>query len=383
MRNLVFFVIALMLQISIGFSQKYERYKVLLDTTIESKHLGFSKNIRVTVPIEWQADGKQSFPLAIVFDKQNPRSHNYIINTMDYMTSNEQMPSCVIIGVESDQEKRVYETWHKISGKAGLADANEKFVFEELIPLAEKKFHASKYRMIIGHSRYGYFSTSLLQSQTDQINAVISISPFFEQDGIDLVDSMPKLYNKRLAHTIYYRYAIGNDFPEDYKRIDSALQTLNNNNINSKGLLFPKADHNVTPGLTIGTALYEIFEYWYRCQLAYTNENNVNLTNIDSIQTEIKSHYGHDLSLSIGFLNGKGWQFFSNDNYEKAILAWEIMLKNYPNFSEAYLYIATAQQSAKQDYSQSIQDFKISLQKSKMYSEAEKIDLLKELDNFK
>lgn len=160
------------------FSQNYERYKKLQDTSIHSKNLGFDKKISVTVPIEWQKNTKSNFPLIIVFDRQNKRSHNYIINTIDYLTSTEQMPSSIIISVESEQRYRYIETQYKVSDKNGLAAENEKFIFDELIPLVEKDYHASAFRLLIGHSRYGYFTTSLFSSRINDLNAVISMSPF-------------------------------------------------------------------------------------------------------------------------------------------------------------------------------------------------------------
>lgn len=53
------------------FGQNYERYKKLKDTIIVSKYLGFEKKISVTVPIEWQKDLEQNFPLIIVFGVLN------------------------------------------------------------------------------------------------------------------------------------------------------------------------------------------------------------------------------------------------------------------------------------------------------------------------
>lgn len=136
-KNFVFLII-LTLSTSTLFAQNYERYKKLKDTIINSTNLGFDKKISVLVPIEWQKKTKNKFPLIIIFDRQNKRSNNYILNSIDYLTSNEQIPSSVIISVESEQRYRYIETQYKISDQNGLALENEKFIFQELIPLAEK-----------------------------------------------------------------------------------------------------------------------------------------------------------------------------------------------------------------------------------------------------
>ena len=53
--------------------------------------------VALTVPLEWQEDIDRRFPLIVIFDSQNKRSHGYMLRTIDYLTSNEQMPASVIV----------------------------------------------------------------------------------------------------------------------------------------------------------------------------------------------------------------------------------------------------------------------------------------------
>lgn len=365
---------------SILSSQSYERYKKLKDSAVNSKHLGFTKKISVLVPIEWQDDLKNNFPLIIVFDSQNKRSHNYIIQTIDYITSTEQMPSSVIISVESEQRHRYSETQYKISDSNGLASENEKFIFEELIPLAEKDYKASSFRTLIGHSRYGYFTTSLFCSRVNDLNAVISMSPFFFQKNVDLTESIKKMYNLSYQSKKYYRFGIGNDFREDFLKMDSTTNKhIQNSLLDIKGYDFKAADHNATPGLMINTALYEIFERWSAIQAKYSTTQQKDVNIITSLEKEIIANYGSRLNFSIGVLNGKGWHFYNEKQYAKAIQAWQILMDSYPNFSEGYLQIIKAQIQLKQNYFETVTNFKKSLVKSQFYTEKEKQELTVEL----
>lgn len=359
--------------------QNYERYKKLIDTTINSKYLGFSKNITITVPIEWQKDVNHDFPLIIVFDRQNPRSHNYILNTIDYLTSNEQMPSSILVSVESDDKHRVYETLHKVQSKKGLAYENEQFLFDELIPLFENQYKASPFRVLIGHSRYGYFTTSLLSHRINDLNAVVAISPFFNEDNVNLIDSVSVINRKIISNQKFFRFAIGGDYPNSFHKMDSLIKLQAIPKFNAKGLFFPEAAHNVTPGLAIASSLYDIFEYWSKNQNLYLDNQVFDATVLDSLSGNITSYYGQQLNFSLGALNGKGWYFFGEDQYESAIKSWEILLNSYPNFSEGYLYILQAQLKMKKDYSETINRFNASLSSSNMYSEKEKDELRIEL----
>jgi hypothetical protein len=107
-------------------AQTFERYKTLTDTTLASAHLGFEKQLTVTVPLEWQEDIDRRFPLIVICDSQNKRSHGYMLHTIDYLTSNEQMPASVIVSVASTREYRYFETAYKASDAEGLAEEKER-----------------------------------------------------------------------------------------------------------------------------------------------------------------------------------------------------------------------------------------------------------------
>lgn len=361
--------------------REYESYKKLLDTTLVSSNLSYSKNVTITVPLEWQKDLNREFPLIVIFDGQNQRTHNYILNTIDYLTGIGQIPSSVIISIESESELRTYETLHPISSEKGLALKNEKFIFEELITLAEKKYKASSFRLLIGHSRYAYFTTSLLFSRIDELNGIISLSPFYRQSNVNLLDSIIQIGDQSFTSKKYYRFGMGNDFPSYYFKMDSTLKHLNNPLFDAKGIIFKEADHLVTPGLIIGGALYEIFEYWAERQSRYLSDKQSSLSMYNSLEENILTNYGSQLTFSLRVLNEKGQSFYDEKEYIKAIEAWEILMRYYPNFSEGYLSILDTQIQLKQDFSNTIEKFNNSLSESNIYSPKEKAELVLKFEN--
>ncbi len=375
MKKILLLILVLIVKSYTANAQQFERYKKLCDTVIESSNLGFDKSITVTVPIEWQRNTAHKFPLIIVFDQQNQRSHKYILQTIDYLTSNEQMPSAVIISVNSENKYRFQETDFKISSPDGLALENEAFLFEELIPLTEEKYKVSNYRMLIGHSRYGYFTTALFFKRTNNLSAVISLSPFFTQKNISLTDSINRLNIQNFSHYKYYCFGIGNDYPRDYYAMDSAQLTLDNPYIITNSYFFKEADHSATPGLIIGSALYSVFEKWSNIQSQYLVQNSA----MDSLTKAINTHYGSNLPFSLGILNGKGWDFYNSGNFEAAIIAWNNLLEYYPYFAEAYLGILDSKKMLGQNVDATVILFKNCLAKSEMYTTNEKQELLEEL----
>lgn len=371
------FITIFISQILLG--QEYNVYKSKIDTSIVSSNLGYEKTISITLPDDWQKNNQKKYPLIIVFDRQNKRSHNHIINTIDYLTAAEQMPRSIIIGIESDNSKRTNEAKSPISGKSGKANLNEKFLFNEIINLAESKFKASQFRVLIGHSWYGHFTTSMFTKNIDNLSAVIALDPFFKQKNVSLTDSISALNSLKIKHTKYFRYSIGKDYPEDFKDIETVEKEITNSKIDIQGTYFPNAFHHAVPGLGIGEALYDIFEFWSIQQNTFFNHSNKNADVFTELKNKMINHYGNNLDFSLGKLNGKGWGFYDEEEYLKAIKVWNELINQYPSFSEAYLYIIDAQQQLKLDTSKTKIKFKESLQLSQFYSQEEKKELLSEI----
>ncbi len=364
--------------------QALERYRTLKDTAWVSKNLGYQRHIQITVPVEYQENLPQSFPLIIVFDTQNQRQYQYLLKSIDFLTANEQMPSAVIVGVEAGKGGYRYrETQLKISDTTGLGEQNDAYIFNELIPLLRSKYKAGRFTVLAGHSRYGFFTTYLLAKHPQQLNAVVSMSAFMQQPGFDLSAMFTQeIKRNQPQHMVYYRYAMGNDYPEDYKKLTNALKApdFKPKNFDFDGWLFPQADHNTTPGLTITRALCEIFGYWHNSQAQYLTDDNKDVGLITDLDKKMTAHYGASLAFSISTLNGKGYAFYNQADYANAILAWRQLVKQYPNFVQGYLNIAKCQKALKQPTNQTISEFKANLAQSSMFNADQKADLLKDAE---
>lgn len=379
--NAFFLILLMIISLNTLFGQDFSIYKSKIDTSFVSSYLGYEKKFSIILPNDWQKSNSKKYPLIIVFDQQNKRSHNQIIKTIDYLTASEQMPRSIIISIESDNSRRINEAKSPKSSSNGKAHLNEKFLFEEIITIAESEYKANSFRLLIGHSWYGHFTTSMFTKNIENLSAVIALDPFFNQKNVSLIDSIYALNNHKVKHTKYYRYAIGKDYPMDYTAIKTAEKENKNSKISIKGTYFPKAFHHAVPGLGIAEALYDIFEYWSIQQYAFFGPSNNSTDMFFQSIINLKNHYGTHLDFSLGILNGKGWYFYNKKDYENAIEAWEVLMMSYPNFSEGYLYIVGAKILLNEDITKTIERFNKSLAKSELYSEKEKKDLIKELES--
>lgn len=209
------------------------------------------------------------------------------------------------------------------------------------------------------------------------------MSPFFDQKNVSLTDSVVAAVALPLERPLYYRFSIGNDFPDDFAKMDAALKSIENPRFDAKGHLFPEADHNVTPGLTIGGALYDIFEKWSGIQANYISNDQQDLGIIVDLERDMLNAYGEPLAFSLGILNGKGWYFYNLGQFAEAARAWELLIDRYPNFSEAYLYAIDVKNILKQDATTEKARFLKSIAESELYTAEEKRELMAEFERMK
>lgn len=201
MRISVFiFAIVFIGPLSLWAQSGSDYYTAPVDTSLFSKYLNEKKEITVILPRAYTATKPTKFPVIVVFDQQNKAEFREIFESINYMVSLDGMPECVIIGVRSDNgNARYLETSFQSTTKKARGEQMLKFVYDELLPWSEANFNTSQNRIFIGHSRFGFFVSCLLQNKLTDLTGVIAASPFFLQDKINLVDSLTdKLREKKL-----------------------------------------------------------------------------------------------------------------------------------------------------------------------------------------
>lgn len=363
-------------------AQKFESYRLLADTIWNSTNLGYERPLQIHVPLEYQKENNQrKYPVILIFDQQNKRAYQYLLSTIDYLTSVDQMPASIIVGVQSNELNRYYETQLIQADPLAKGEQNEQFIIKELLPWLQNSLQGSTFTMLMGHSRYGFFTTHLWQKYPSKIQACIASSPFFFQENVNLVDSMAVVFKKANAFPTksYYSFGIGNDYPDDYKKMIEKIAAFQSSNILINGELFKEADHHATPGLLANHSLYKIFEYWNTQQIQYFKKALPNKDSLKRYMNEIEKHYGSPISFSLGTMNGKGWDYYGKEQYQQAIDAWTLALEHYPSFTEFYLFIAGALKKSGKPYIEWINRFKKELPNSQFYTADEKAQLLEEL----
>lgn len=344
----LFFFAYLLLTSTLAVSQSYESLSHQLDTALNSQFLDYSKPIQVLTPEGFSRESTNGYPLIVIFDKQNVINYDYMLHTIDYLSAFGQIPSCVIVGVEAAPKGgRYLETQLLENTEKAKGELHEQFVFEELIPYLQSRWQVNEQIILIGHSRFGFYSTYLLSRHMNDLLGVVSISPFFKQRETNLITDMMQAVDAYSGdHTVYYRLAVGDtvtDTPEYYEMMDSLQGQDLPAAFDLAGYAYPTADHIISPGLTVNRALYEIFARWNQVQMNFHRIKTHKISQAyEESQSDIREAYGESIPFSLGVLNGTGWRFFQEGEYESAIACWELLMQAYPGYAEGWYYIASA-----------------------------------------
>ncbi|MFN3795390.1 MAG: alpha/beta hydrolase-fold protein [Chitinophagaceae bacterium] len=332
---------------SFAFGQaESDYYQAPKDTTISSKFLGEKRNISVILPKSFSRAKATKFPLIVVFDRQNKRIFRQTFEAINYLVSFDEMPEAVVIGISTENnQKRFLETSFNASNDKAIGENLIRFLYEELIPWAEAELNCGSNRIFIGHSRFGYFSSYLLANKLNDLTGVISLSPFFVQPNVNVVDSLKsRLLTAKLSHTVYYRFITGDSTTDtkEYTLMKSFLTKPKTvKNFDWKGVAFYNAKHMAVPGLGVMPSLLEIFDYWSdEMNKVLQSEQPFTSDVYDGFRQKMKNHYGDGIGLGLAVLNGIGYKFYNIQKYRDARVTWLLLLQDYPMFTDAYINIA-------------------------------------------
>lgn len=322
-----------------------EYYRGPVDTTLYSKPLAQIRQLTVILPTTFNAARKTKYPLIIVFDRQNRGIFRQVVESIDYLTRFDAMPEAVIIGVTSERQRTV-ETSLRSDNEKARGEELIQFVFEELVPWCEKAYNTGKCRNLIGHSRFGYFTTVMMCRQAQQLSSVVSLSPFYKQGPANWVDSVTTRFapSKPLAHKLFYRFVTGDSLSDtpDYARMQTALRTAAlHPKFDWDARAFYKAGHYLVPGLGVMPALLDIFHDWSAQANTFSPYNPASASaSYQDFKNRMRNVYGDEMGLGVARLNGLGNEYYNQKGYDKALLFWKELLVDYPFFTPVYLNVA-------------------------------------------
>ncbi len=250
MKNISTFILLLLFFQSINSQSIYE--------TIDSKKLDETRELKIQLPRNYDAESKRTYPLVIVLD--GDYLFEPVAGNIDYQAYWEDIPDCIVVGIKQANTREddfLYDEDNFLPVAEG-ADYYE-FLASELIPHIEDNYKASNFRIIAGHDLGANFINYFLFKDKPLFRAYIALSP-------DLAPKMAERLKDRLANieqeTFFYMATADADIRflrSAITECDAILKVIENEKLNYKFDNFEDANHYSLVGRGIPKALNEIF----------------------------------------------------------------------------------------------------------------------------
>ena len=380
------------------FSQKYFNYS---NETLEINSAAYGKKVTVNLHLPEtlsSAAENTQYPITIIFDSQHSRTYPHIVNSMDMLTSEAQIPESIIVGISFDQFNRYYVTSHRIKEGETLMgiEKTERFVFDELIPLLQKKYQGNDFIQIMGHSRTGFLVNYLITKKSKEINVAIALSGFYGNKPLT-VDGFKNFISNddNFPNRLKYYYTAGTTLEEetylkDYQLINDFIRKGNKaKNLEAYFQQTSNANHMTNFWMSVPPILIDAYADYNKLLNGWFHDEKKK-QQITNPLVELKQDI-QKVSEKLGFSVNPGLthlfsiaSMYSNDdkNLPAAIEIMEYGLEFYPNYTDLNVtYIDFVKRSGNTKKFETLKNqFTKTVQMRSDLTEKEKAELIKSIE---
>lgn len=309
---------------------------------------------------------KPEFPVLYVLDADDHfMSLVTMVKELSATAGNTVLPQMIIVGILNTRGNRTRDltpTSSAMDKSSGGGENFTAFLEKELIPYIDKTYPTAPYRTMIGHSLGGLTLINILLKHTQVFNAYAAIDPSMFYDNDNLLKQAPailklkKFDGKKLflgfANTMppgMDTVQVKKDTSEISHHIRSIMKLADNLSVNKANNLlwakkyYPDDDHNSVPFNAEYDALRFIFKNnRFPKNQPYNQYFNKQYSAVQ-LRQMIDKHY-KQMSAERGYavrppeaeMNGVGYAFLQQKDYEKAAMFFQVNIDNYPKNFNVY-----------------------------------------------
>lgn len=240
------------------FFSSFFLYSQTAYKTINSARLKQSRELKIQLPRNYEANKEKTYPVILVLD--GDYLFEPVAGNVDFYSYWDEIPEAIVVGVNqhaSRQADTFYDEKMFVPSKSG-ADFFE-FLGMELLPLLDRNYRTSKFVVIAGHDLTANFINYYLYKDKPIFDAYINLSP-------DLAPEMENRLYEKLSVVptkkwFYLATSTGDiaDLRKGCERLNEQLQLVNNNNFRYTYDVFENASHYSLVAQAIPRALESIF----------------------------------------------------------------------------------------------------------------------------
>ena len=227
----------------------------------DSSKLGDSREIKIQLPRNYNAEEETLYPLVIVLD--GDYLFEPVVGNTDYQSYWEDIPNCIVVGI-NQSETREDDFFYAEETNFPFEEGANFFEFlgMELIPYIEDNYMVSDFRVAIGHDLSANFINYYLFKDKPLFRAYVLLSPELAPEMTTFMSEKTPLLER---NTFYYLATADDDVKRlkaDILTLDTALKSVDNEFFHYRFDDFEDANHYSLVGLGIPKALNQIFSFF-------------------------------------------------------------------------------------------------------------------------
>jgi predicted alpha/beta superfamily hydrolase len=226
----------------------------------DSEKLKEKRDIYISLPASYEKNKTKQYPLLVILDG------DYLLNpfnsALTYGSYWDELPEVITIGISQNKNDQ-RTTDCGVDPVTGMPEGKSidffDFISLELIPMVQKEYRTTNFKIIAGHDTTASFLNFFLYKANPLFNAYISLSP---ELAVDMDVKMPNLLANSKIPIFYYLSTADGDERKMRERIinlDTSLKAVQNPELNYKFEDFKEVSHYSLVLHSIPSALYQIF----------------------------------------------------------------------------------------------------------------------------
>lgn len=320
--------------------------------TIKSEILDQERQMLVYLPEGYEGAATE-YPVLYLLDGGSHFLH--VSGIVQFLSSQGLMPQTIVIAIRNiDRNKDFLPTNIERVPTSGGAENFLSFISDELIPYIEDNFRTTPYRILVGHSYGGTFTTYAFLEKPETFDSYIAISPYLHWDEQLLVTQAETAIKHSYDKNKYFYMTLG-DEPPYIPAIDkfvSIIETKSPENLEFTYIQMIEETHGSIPHLTVYYGLEKLYDDWNFPQTKYEE----GLAAIDDHYINISEKFNYEIQTPEYVINMLGYNYLLKDEFEKAIEVFQENIKRFPASANVYDSLGEAYENdeqyelAKQNY---------------------------------
>jgi len=312
--------------------------------TIKSEVLDQEREMMVYLPDGYEG-ATIKYPVLYLLDGGSHFLH--VSGVVQFLSSRGLMPQTIVVAIKNiDRNKDFLPTYVERQPTSGGAENFLTFISGELIPYIENNFRTTPYRILVGHSYGGTFTTYTFLEKPDTFDSYIAISPYLHWDEQLLVTQAKTAVKSSYDKSKYFYMTLGDEPPyiPAIDKFTSIIETKSPEKLEFSYTQMIKETHNSIPHLTVYNGLEKLYAGWNLPQEKYEE----GLEAIDEHYKNISEKFNYEIITPEYVINMAGYNYLLKKEIEKAIDIFKENVKRYPTSANVYDSLGEAYENNEQ-----------------------------------